>query len=84
MSTPMPERVGQALRRRSSTATTPWSHLGLRVRARGWSLLAVATCTVGALDDRTAEEVRDLTELASPPLPKPDSQMLVIAEKIVE
>jgi len=33
---------------------------------------------------RTAEEVRDLTELASPPLPKPDAQMLAIAEKIVE
>jgi DNA end-binding protein Ku len=33
---------------------------------------------------RTAEEVRDLTELAAPPLPKPDAQMLAIAEKIVE
>jgi DNA end-binding protein Ku len=33
---------------------------------------------------RTAEEVRDLRELAAPPLPKPDAQMLAIAEKIVE
>jgi DNA end-binding protein Ku len=33
---------------------------------------------------RTAEEVRDLTELGAPPLPKPDAQMLAIAEKIVE
>src|SRR4051812_7171156 len=33
---------------------------------------------------RTAEEVRDMTQLAAPPLPKPDVQMLAIAEKIVE
>ena len=33
---------------------------------------------------RTAEEVRDVTEMATPALPKPDPQMLAIAEKIVE
>jgi DNA end-binding protein Ku len=33
---------------------------------------------------RTAEEVRDLAELPVPPLPKPDAQMLAIAEKIVD
>jgi DNA end-binding protein Ku len=33
---------------------------------------------------RTAEEVRDLAELPVPPLPKPDPQMLAIAEKIVD
>jgi DNA end-binding protein Ku len=33
---------------------------------------------------RTAEEVRDMAELAAPPLPKADPQMLAIAEKIVE
>jgi DNA end-binding protein Ku len=33
---------------------------------------------------RTAEEVRDLAELPAPPLPKPDAQMLAIAEKIVD
>jgi len=33
---------------------------------------------------RTAEEVRDVTEMASPALPKADPQMLAIAEKIVE
>jgi DNA end-binding protein Ku len=33
---------------------------------------------------RTAEEVRDVEELVGPALPKPDPQMLAIAEKIVE
>jgi DNA end-binding protein Ku len=33
---------------------------------------------------RTVEGVRDLAELPSPPLPKPDAQMLAIAEKIVD
>jgi DNA end-binding protein Ku len=33
---------------------------------------------------RTAEEVRSLDEVGSPDLPKPDPQMLQIAEKIVE
>lgn len=33
---------------------------------------------------RTAEEVRDVTEMPTAPLPKPDAQMLAIAEKIVE
>jgi DNA end-binding protein Ku len=33
---------------------------------------------------RTAEEVRALTDLSTPTLPKPDAQMLAIAEKIVE
>lgn len=33
---------------------------------------------------RTAEEVRDLAQLAAPPLPKPDAQMLAIAGKIVD
>ena len=33
---------------------------------------------------RTAEEVRDMAELPVPPLPKPDPQMLAIAEKIVD
>jgi DNA end-binding protein Ku len=33
---------------------------------------------------RTAEEVRDVAELPSPDLPKPDPQMLAIAEKIVD
>jgi DNA end-binding protein Ku len=33
---------------------------------------------------RTAEEVRGLDEVGSPDLPKPDAQMLQIAEKIVE
>jgi DNA end-binding protein Ku len=33
---------------------------------------------------RTAEEVRGLAELPAPPLPKPDAQMLAIAEKIVD
>jgi DNA end-binding protein Ku len=33
---------------------------------------------------RTAEEVRDVTEMPTAPLPKPDPQMLAIAEKIVE
>src|SRR3954462_9811914 len=33
---------------------------------------------------RTAEEVRELSELPTPPLPKPDAQMLAIAEKIVD
>jgi DNA end-binding protein Ku len=33
---------------------------------------------------RTAEEVRSLSDVASPDLPKPDPQMLQIAEKIVE
>ena len=33
---------------------------------------------------RTAEEVRDMSELPAPPLPKPDAQMLAIAEKIVD
>src|SRR6478672_3569750 len=33
---------------------------------------------------RTAEEVRDMAEMAGPALPKPDLQMLAIAEKIVE
>lgn len=33
---------------------------------------------------RTAEEVRGLNEVGSPDLPKPDAQMLQIAEKIVE
>jgi DNA end-binding protein Ku len=32
---------------------------------------------------RTAEEVRDIAQMA-PPLPKPDSQLLAVAEKIVE
>lgn len=33
---------------------------------------------------RTAEEVRRISEIGSPDLPKPDPQMLQIAEKIVE
>jgi DNA end-binding protein Ku len=33
---------------------------------------------------RTAEEVRGMSELPAPPLPKPDAQMLAIAEKIVD
>jgi DNA end-binding protein Ku len=33
---------------------------------------------------RTAEEVRDIAQMPAPPLPKPDPQMLSIAEKIVE
>ena len=33
---------------------------------------------------RTAEEVRDVAEMPATPLPKPDPQMLAIAEKIVE
>jgi DNA end-binding protein Ku len=33
---------------------------------------------------RTAEEVRDVSEMAAPALPKADPQMLAIAEKIVE
>lgn len=33
---------------------------------------------------RTAEEVRGISEIGSPDLPKPDPQMLQIAEKIVE
>jgi DNA end-binding protein Ku len=33
---------------------------------------------------RTAQEVRDVTEVAHPDLPKPDKQMLAIAEKIIE
>jgi DNA end-binding protein Ku len=33
---------------------------------------------------RTAEEVRDVTEMPTAPLPKPDPQMLALAEKIVE
>jgi DNA end-binding protein Ku len=33
---------------------------------------------------RTAEEVRDVDEVAHPELPKPDKQMLAIAEKIIE
>lgn len=33
---------------------------------------------------RTAEEVRALSDLSAPTLPKPDAQMLAIAEKIVE
>jgi DNA end-binding protein Ku len=33
---------------------------------------------------RTAEEVRDVTGMPTAPLPKPDPQMLAIAEKIVE
>jgi DNA end-binding protein Ku len=33
---------------------------------------------------RTAEEVRDMAQMPAPPLPKPDPQMLAIAEKIVE
>src|SRR3954470_4545020 len=33
---------------------------------------------------RTAEEVRDMAQMSAPPLPKPDPQMLAIAEKIVE
>jgi DNA end-binding protein Ku len=33
---------------------------------------------------RTAEEVRSLSDLSSPSLPKPDAQMLAIAEKIVD
>lgn len=33
---------------------------------------------------RTAEEVRDMAELPRPELPRPDAQMLAIAEKIVE
>jgi|HubBroStandDraft_5_1064220.scaffolds.fasta_scaffold246358_1 DNA end-binding protein Ku len=33
---------------------------------------------------RTAEEVRDVTQMTDQPLPKPDSQMLAIAEKIVD
>jgi DNA end-binding protein Ku len=32
----------------------------------------------------TAEEVRDIDEVARPQLPKPDKQMLAIAEKIIE
>ena len=32
----------------------------------------------------TAEEVRDIDEVAHPQLPKPDKQMLAIAEKIIE
>jgi DNA end-binding protein Ku len=33
---------------------------------------------------RTAQEVRDLEEVAHPDLPRPDKQMLAIAEKIIE
>ncbi|MDP2372547.1 Ku protein [Reyranella sp.] len=33
---------------------------------------------------RTAEEVRDVSEVAHPDLPKPDKQMLAIAGKIIE
>jgi len=33
---------------------------------------------------RTAEEVRALSDLSTPALPKPDAQMLAIAEKIVD
>src|SRR6478735_7957491 len=33
---------------------------------------------------RTAEEVRDVSEMPATPLPRPDPQMLAIAEKIVE
>jgi len=33
---------------------------------------------------RTAKEVRDVGEVAHPELPKPDKQMLAIAEKIIE
>jgi DNA end-binding protein Ku len=33
---------------------------------------------------RTAEEVRDVGEVAHPDLPRPDKQMLAIAEKIIE
>jgi DNA end-binding protein Ku len=33
---------------------------------------------------RTAEEVRDVAQMPDVPLPKPDSQMLAIAEKIVD
>jgi DNA end-binding protein Ku len=33
---------------------------------------------------RTAEEVRDVSELASPELPRPDARMLEIAGKIIE
>jgi DNA end-binding protein Ku len=33
---------------------------------------------------RTAEEVRDVHEVAHPDLPKPDKQMLAIAEQIIE
>jgi DNA end-binding protein Ku len=33
---------------------------------------------------RTAEEVRDVNEVAHPDLPRPDKQMLAIAEKIIE
>jgi DNA end-binding protein Ku len=33
---------------------------------------------------RTAEEVRDMSQMPAPPLSKPDPQMLSIAEKIVE
>jgi DNA end-binding protein Ku len=33
---------------------------------------------------RTAEEVRSLRDIGSPDLPKPDAQMLQIAEKIIE
>jgi DNA end-binding protein Ku len=33
---------------------------------------------------RTAEEVRDVTQMADQPLPKPEPQMLAIAQKIVD
>ena len=33
---------------------------------------------------RTAEEVRDVAQMPDVPLPKPDPQMLAIAEKIVD
>jgi DNA end-binding protein Ku len=33
---------------------------------------------------RTAEEVRDMAELPRPELPKPNAQMLAIAEKIID
>src|SRR6185312_17412325 len=33
---------------------------------------------------RTAEEVRDMAQMPEVPLPKPDPQMLAIAEKIVD
>jgi DNA end-binding protein Ku len=33
---------------------------------------------------RTAQEVRDMTQLPHQDLPKPDSQMLAIAEKIID
>jgi DNA end-binding protein Ku len=33
---------------------------------------------------RTAEEVRDVAQMPDVPLPKPDAQMLTIAEKIVD